>query len=83
MDMDQDGMIDWHEFKFYLLWAGRQYPDVRTNQELLDKAFKYGLIPAMTEEIYKHRAKLKNGIKNAEEHENGVNSPIEQEVNTE
>ena len=55
LDMDNDGMIDWFEFKFYLLWAGRQYPDVETSQELLDKAFRFGLIPAMKDEIDKLR----------------------------
>ena len=40
-------MIDWKEFKLYLTWAGRQYPDIKTMDELLDIAFRKGLIPAM------------------------------------
>ena len=59
LDMDSDGMIDWSEFKFYLVWAGRQYPNVQTSQELLDKAFRFGLIPAMKDECDKIRGKNK------------------------
>ena len=55
LDMDGDGMIDWAEFKFYLVWAGRQYPEVMTTYNLLDKAFRYGLLPAMKEEFDKIR----------------------------
>ena len=51
LDMDNDGMIDWFEFKFFLIWAGRQYPAVKDSQELLDVTFRKGLIPAMQDEL--------------------------------
>jgi len=51
IDMDDDGLVDWKEFALYLRWAGRQYPETKTKQELLDIAFRYGLIPAMQDEI--------------------------------
>ena len=57
LDMDNDGMIDWTEFKFYLVWAGRQYPNVEASNQLLDKAFRFGLIPAMKDECDKIRGK--------------------------
>ena len=47
LDIDHDGMIHWYEFEFFLIWAGREYPEVENAQELLDKAFRFGLIPAM------------------------------------
>jgi len=47
MDMDSDGFVDWKEFEVYLKWAGRQYPETVTSEELLDVAFRKGLIPAM------------------------------------
>jgi len=50
LDLDKDGGIDWFEFKHYLVWAGREYPNVKDAQELLDIAFRYGLIPAMKDE---------------------------------
>ena len=49
--MDEDGMVDWREFELYLKWAGRQYPDTSTAEELLDIAFRKGLMPAMQDEI--------------------------------
>lgn len=55
IDMDEDGMVDWAEFKFYLVWAGRQYPGVTSSQELLNNAFRFGLIPAMLDECSKFR----------------------------
>ena len=58
IDMDNDGMVDWTEFRFYLIWAGRQYPDVKNSQELLDKAFRFGLIPAMKDECDRIRGKI-------------------------
>jgi len=51
LDMDKDGGIDWFEFKHFLVWAGRQYPQVNNAQELLDIAFRDGLIPAMKDEV--------------------------------
>jgi len=53
LDMDNDGMIDWNEFRFYLIWAGRQYPHIKTSKELLDTAFRKGLIPALRDEMLK------------------------------
>ncbi|XP_071955862.1 uncharacterized protein [Antedon mediterranea] len=55
MDMDQDGMIDWFEFRHFLIWAGRQHPKVESSQELLDIAFRDGLIPAMNDEMNKKK----------------------------
>ncbi|XP_033114910.1 uncharacterized protein LOC117115295 [Anneissia japonica] len=55
LDMDADGMIDWFEFRHFLLWAGRQHPNVKTSQELLDIAFRDGLIPAMKDEMDKNK----------------------------
>lgn len=55
LDMDADGQVDWKEFKFYLIWAGREYPQCKTKEDLLDKAFRYGLIPDMKDEIDKLR----------------------------
>merc|ERR1712168_948015 len=50
LDMDDDGFVDWNEFRYFLLWAGRQHPEVKNAQELLDIAFRDGLIPAMKDE---------------------------------
>ena len=55
MDMDTDGTIDWFEFKTFLVWAGRQYPEVANTQQLLDNAFRKGIIPAMKDEIDRMR----------------------------
>ena len=53
LDMDTDGSIDWFEFRTFLVWAGRQYPGTKDKQELLDHAFRHGLIPAMKDELDK------------------------------
>ena len=53
MDLDYDGTIEWTEFKYFLIWAGRQYPDVMNIKELLDKTFRNGIIPAMLDELSK------------------------------
>ena len=60
LDMDNDGLVDWFEFRFYLKWAGRQYPDVKTKEKLLDKAFRFGLIPAMMDECDNIRKEMKS-----------------------
>ncbi|XP_071955096.1 uncharacterized protein [Antedon mediterranea] len=60
LDMDQDGMIDWFEFKHFLIWAGRQHPEIKTSQELLDIAFRDGLIPAMKDEMDRNKNKAAN-----------------------
>lgn len=51
LDMNGDGNIDWFEFRHFLIWAGREYPDVKDAQELQDIAFREGLIPAMVDEV--------------------------------
>ena len=53
IDMDNDGQVDWKEFALYLKWAGRQYPETETADDLLDIAFRKGLIPAMQDVILK------------------------------
>ena len=58
LDMDNDGMIDWFEFKTYLVWAGREYPTVGNSEELMDKAFRNGLMPCMVQNIVKMKAEL-------------------------
>ena len=50
IDMDNDGKVDWSEFLVYLKWALNEYPDIRTESELVDIAFRKGLIPAMRDE---------------------------------
>jgi len=57
LDLDDDGGVDWFEFKYFLVWAGRQYPRVKSAQELLDIAFRDGLIPAMKDEADNHKKK--------------------------
>jgi hypothetical protein len=51
IDMDADGQVDWAEFALYLKWAGRQYPDVKTADDLLDIAFRKGIVSAMQDEL--------------------------------
>ncbi len=47
IDMDSDGSVDWSEFMVYIKWALRQYPNIRTADEVIETAFQKGLIPAM------------------------------------
>ena len=51
IDMDADGQVDWNEFAVYLKWAIHQYPDIKDAEELLDVAFRKGLVPAMHDEV--------------------------------
>ena len=51
IDMDKDGKVDWKEFALYLKWAGNQYPDIESSQELITVAFRKGIIPAMMDEL--------------------------------
>ena len=51
INMDGDDGVDWWEFQYFLLWAAREYPDVKTSSELLDIAFRKGIIPSMLDEI--------------------------------
>lgn len=54
IDMDNDGYIDWSEFRLYLVWALRQYPnEINDVDQLLNIAFKKGIIPAMQDEMLK------------------------------
>ncbi|XP_038073801.1 uncharacterized protein LOC119741921 [Patiria miniata] len=53
IDMDADGQVDWSEFLVYLKWALHEYPNIKDTQELLDIAFRKGLIPAMRDELLK------------------------------
>ena len=51
IDMDSDGKVDWSEFLVYLKWALHQYPEINSKTELIDIAFRKGLIPAMRDEV--------------------------------
>ena len=51
IDMDADGKVDWNEFLVYLRWAIHEYPKIMDAEELLDVAFRKGLIPAMRDEL--------------------------------
>jgi len=64
MDFDGDGMIEWSEFEFYLLWAGRQYPDVKNSKQLIDFAFRKGLIPTMMPTTMKEKREMKENDMN-------------------
>jgi len=63
LDLDDDGGVDWSEFKYFLVWAGREYPRVESAQELLDIAFRVGLIPAMKDEADNLKKEKKKGGK--------------------
>ena len=51
IDMDKDGKVDWGEFLVYLKWALHEYPEISSEGELIDVAFRKGLIPAMRDEL--------------------------------
>ena len=53
IDMDQDNTVDWNEFAVYLKWAGHEYPQTQTAEQLLNIAFREGLIPSMQEALVK------------------------------
>ena len=53
IDMDEDGSVDWNEFRLYLKWAVRQYPETPTAEGLLSITFRKDLIPAMQDEVLK------------------------------
>ena len=46
LDMDGDRHVDWKEFKVFLVWAIKQFPDVSNVYELLQVTFLKGIIPA-------------------------------------
>lgn len=50
IDMDSDGLVDWHEFLVYVKWALHEYPDIKTADEAMSIAFEKGIIPAMRDE---------------------------------
>ena len=51
--MDNDGYVEWSGFLVYLKWALREYPDIATQEQLVDIAFRKGLMPAMRNELVK------------------------------
>ena len=51
IDIDKDGKVDWAEFLVYLTWALHEYPEISSEGELIDVAFRKGLIPAMRDEL--------------------------------
>ena len=53
LDMDADGYVDWSEILVYLKWAIHEYPNCKDANELMDVAFRKGLIPAMRDELLK------------------------------
>ena len=61
LDMDADNQVDWSEFMVYLKWALRQYPDIKNTRELLDVAFRKGIIPAMRDELLKQQRSPSQG----------------------
>ena len=54
IDMDKDGKVDWGEFLVYLKWALHEYPEISSEGELIDVAFRKGLIPAMRDELFEN-----------------------------
>lgn len=59
IDMDADGQVDWSEFMVYLKWAIHQYPMIKDADELLDVAFRKGIIPAMRDEMLRNRVPMR------------------------
>ncbi|XP_065662113.1 uncharacterized protein LOC136084860 [Hydra vulgaris] len=51
INANDDLSIDWKEFSVFLKWAGYEYPETKTSEELLDIAFRKGIIPAMQDEL--------------------------------
>ena len=51
IDMDNDDRVDWSEFLVYLKWPLREYPGIVEEEELVDVAFRKGIIPTMKDEI--------------------------------
>ncbi|CAG2220393.1 unnamed protein product [Mytilus edulis] len=52
LDMDSDNSVDWSEFCVFLKWALKQYPKtILTADDLLEVAFRKGLIPCMRDEM--------------------------------
>jgi len=57
IDMDGDEGVDWWEFHHFLLWAGREYPEVENVEELMDIVFTKGIMPAMMDTIEEENKK--------------------------
>ncbi|CAC5393052.1 unnamed protein product [Mytilus coruscus] len=56
LDMDSDNSVDWTEFCIFLKWAIKQYPKtIHTADDLLEVAFRKGLIPCMRDELVVRR----------------------------
>ena len=55
IDMDADGLVDWHEFMVYIKWALHEYPEVKTVDDVLSIAFLKGIIPAMRDEKMRNK----------------------------
>jgi len=57
ININDDESIDWKEFVVFLKWAGHEYPQTETAEELLDIAFREGVIPAMQDEVVRSLVK--------------------------
>ena len=49
----KDDKISWQEFEVFLKWAGKEYPQTETAEDLLEIAFRDGVAIAMRDEIIK------------------------------
>lgn len=47
IDFHTDGFVDWQEFEVYLKWAIHENPKLKNGHEVIDKAFRDAIIPAM------------------------------------
>lgn len=47
IDFHADGFVDWEEFSVYIKWAIRQHPEIDNANEVVDKAFREAILPAM------------------------------------
>lgn len=59
LDLDSDGYVEWKEFLVYIRWALREYPSIRSADEVLDIAFQKGLLPIMRDEQIKKGSTIK------------------------
>ena len=59
LDLDSDGYVEWKEFLVYIRWALREYPSIRSADEVLDIAFQKGLLPIMRDEQIKKGSTVK------------------------
>lgn len=56
----KDENISWDEFEIFLKWAGKEYPETKNAEDLLDVAFLQGIVPAMQDEVIKSEKKDKS-----------------------